>query len=311
MANSVRLTSNNKHTLLNERYRPTTLDGYVGNEQLKTTIAKYLEQNDIQNYLFHGQAGTGKTTLAKIVINNLDCESLYINASDERGIETIRDKVVGFASVASFKPLKVVILDEADFLTIQAQASLRNVIETYSKSTRFILTCNFIERIIDPLQSRCQTFKIQAPTKSDVAKHLVNILETEKTSFDLEQIKSLVNQYYPDIRKMLNTIQASTIDNTLSLDKSTLTSTSYMSDVLKELTLDKPNYTNIRQIIADAEVSDFDGLHRYLFDNSNQFLPNKQGTVAMIINEHQYQSNFRIDKEINTMSLIQNLINNK
>ena len=311
MANSVRLTSNNKHTLLNERYRPTTLDGYVGNEQLKTTIAKYLEQNDIQNYLFHGQAGTGKTTLAKIVINNLDCESLYINASDERGIETIRDKVVGFASVASFKPLKVVILDEADFLTIQAQASLRNVIETYSKSTRFILTCNFIERIIDPLQSRCQTFKIQAPTKSDVAKHLVNILETEKTNFDLEQIKSLVNQYYPDIRKMLNTIQASTVDNTLSLDKSTLSSTSYMSDVLKELTLDKPNYTTIRQTIADAEVSDFDGLHRYLFDNSNQYLPNKQGTVAMIINEHQYQSNFRIDKEINTMSLIQNLINNK
>ena len=311
MANSVKLTSNNKHTLLNERYRPTTLDGYVGNEQLKTTIAKYLEQNDIQNYLFHGLAGTGKTTLAKIVINNLDCESLYINASDERGIETIRDKVVGFASVASFKPLKVVILDEADFLTIQAQASLRNVIETYSKSTRFILTCNFIERIIDPIQSRCQTFKIQAPTKSDVAKHLVNILETEKTSFELEQIKSLVNQYYPDIRKMLNTIQASTVKNTLNLDKSTLVSTSYMSDVLKELSLDKPNFTNIRQIIADANISDFDELYRFLYDNSDQYLPNKQGTVAMLINEHQYQSNFRIDKEINAMSLIQNLINNK
>ena len=311
MANSVRLTSNNKHTLLNERYRPTTLDGYVGNEQLKTTIAKYLEQNDIQNYLFHGQAGTGKTTLAKIVINNLDCESLYINASDERGIETIRDKVVGFASVASFKPLKVVILDEADFLTIQAQASLRNVIETYSKSTRFILTCNFIERIIDPIQSRCQTFKIQAPTKSDVAKHLVSILETEKTKFDLEQIKSLVNQYYPDIRKMLNTIQASTVDNTLSLDKSTLVSTSYMSDVLKELSLDKPNFTTIRQIIADAETKEFDELYRFLYDNSNQYLPNKQGTVAMLINEHQYQSNFRIDKEINMCSLLQNIINNK
>ena len=305
------LTSNKKHTLLNERYRPSTLDGYVGNEQLKTTIAKYLEQNDIQNYLFHGQAGTGKTTLAKIVINNLDCESLYINASDERGIETIRDKVVGFASVASFKPLKVVILDEADFLTIQAQASLRNVIETYSKSTRFILTCNFIERIIDPIQSRCQTFKIQAPTKSDVAKHLVNILETEKTNFDLEQIKSLVNQYYPDIRKMLNTIQASTVDNTLSLDKSTLSSTSYMSDVLKELTLDKPNYTTIRQTIADSNTSEFDELYRYLFDNSDKYLPNKQGTVAMIINEHQYQSNFRIDKEINMCSCLQSIINQK
>ena len=311
MANSVRLTSNNKHTLLNERYRPTTLDGYVGNEQLKTTIAKYLEQNDIQNYLFYGLAGTGKTTLAKIIINNLDCDSLYLNASDERGIETIRDKVVSFASVASFKPLKVVILDEADFLTIQAQASLRNVIETYSKSTRFILTCNFIERIIDPLQSRCQTFKIQAPTKSDVAKHLVNILEAEETSYDLEQIKALVNQYYPDIRKMLNTIQASTVNNTLNLDESTLVSTSYMTDVLWELTTDKPKFTEIRQIIADADVKDFDELYRFLYDNSDKYLPNKQGTVAMLINEHQYQSNFRIDKEINAMSLIQNLINNK
>ena len=311
MANSVRLTSNNKHTLLNERYRPTTLDGYVGNEQLKTTIAKYLEQNDIQNYLFYGLAGTGKTTLAKIIIYNLDCDSLYLNASDERGIETIRDKVVSFASVASFKPLKVVILDEADFLTIQAQASLRNVIETYSKSTRFILTCNFIERIIDPLQSRCQTFKIQAPTKSDVAKHLVNILEAEETSYDLEQIKALVNQYYPDIRKMLNTIQASTVNNTLNLDESTLVSTSYMTDVLWELTTDKPKFTEIRQIIADADVKDFDELYRFLYDNSDKYLPNKQGTVAMLINEHQYQSNFRIDKEINAMSLIQNLINNK
>ena len=309
MANSVRLTSNNKHTLLNERYRPTTLDGYVGNEQLKTTIAKYLEQNDIQNYLFHGQAGTGKTTLAKIVINNLDCESLYINASDERGIETIRDKVVGFASVASFKPLKVVILDEADFLTIQAQASLRNVIETYSKSTRFILTCNFIERIIDPLQSRCQTFKIQAPTKSDVAKHLVNILETEKTNFDLEQIKSLVNQYYPDIRKMLNTIQVSTQDNNLKLDKDALVSNNYMTKVVEELSKSSPKFNEIRQIIANANVKDFEVFYRFLFDNASDFAPGKEGTVAIHINEYSFQSNFRIDKEINCMALIKQLIN--
>ena len=153
------------NSLLVEKYRPSKLENYVGNETIKKSISKYLEQNDIQNLIFYGPAGTGKTTLAKIIVKNLDCDHLYINASDERGIETIRDKVQGFASVASFKPLKVVILDEADFLTIQAQASLRNIIETFSRTTRFIMTCNFVERIIDPLQSRCQVLKIIPPTK--------------------------------------------------------------------------------------------------------------------------------------------------
>ena len=151
------------HSLLVERYRSKTLDKYVGNEQIKTKLQTYIDQNDIQNFIFYGPAGTGKTTLAKLLVNNLDCSHLYINASDERGIETIRDKVSSFASTMSFSPLKVVILDEADFLTIQAQASLRNVIETFSRTTRFIMTCNYIERIIDPLQSRCQVLKIVPP----------------------------------------------------------------------------------------------------------------------------------------------------
>jgi len=168
------------NTLWVEKYRPDILENYVGNENLKETISKYIEQNDIQNLIFYGPAGTGKTTLAKLLVKNIECDFLYINASDERGIETIRDKVSGFASTMSFKPLKVVILDEADFLTIQAQASLRNVIETFSKSTRFILTCNYIERIIDPLQSRCQTLKIVPPSKADVTRHICKILTNEE-----------------------------------------------------------------------------------------------------------------------------------
>lgn len=298
-----------QHTLLNEIYRPNDLENYVGNATLKASIGKQLEQNDIQNYLFYGPAGCGKTTLAKIIINNLDCESLYINASDERGIETIRDKVVGFSSVASIKPLKVVILDEADFLTIQAQASLRNVIETFSRTTRFVLTCNFVERIIDPIQSRCQTFKVVPPTKKEVAVHIAGICDKESIGYEAPAIGELVNKYYPDIRKMLNTIQSSTVDGHLQLDDSLLVSSGYMNSVLEELK--QGNFKNIRQIIADSGVNDFEELFRFLYDNASEYMPGKEGTVAILINDHLYKSNFRIDKEINLMSLIQNLINNK
>ena len=301
----------NINSLLNEKYRPVKLEDYVGNKSLKDSIAKQLEQNDIQNYLFYGPAGTGKTTLAKLITKNLDCDALYINASDERGIETIRDKVSGFASVASFKPIKVVILDEADFLTIQAQASLRNIIETFSRTTRFILTCNYIERVIDPLQSRCTTFKVVPPTRKQVAVHLAGICDSESISYEPTAIGKIVNKYYPDLRKMLNTIQASNIENKLILDDSLLVSTSYLSAILTELKKDKPKFNTIRQIIADSNVDDFEEVFRFLYDKADEYLPGKAGTVAILINEHQYKANFRIDKEINIMSLINNLINNK
>ena len=302
-----------ENSLLVEKYRPSKLENYVGNENIKKSISKYLDQNDIQNLIFYGPAGTGKTTLAKLCIQNLDCDHLYINASDERGIETIRDKVQGFASVASFKPLKVVILDEADFLTIQAQASLRNIIETFSRTTRFIMTCNFVERIIDPLQSRCQVLKIVPPTKKDVAKHLNWILQQESIEHDINDLVPLVNQYYPDLRKCINTIQLSTQDNTLKLDHSILVSSNYIDKVINELSKGNKvsSFNTIRQIIADANVDDFDELFKALYERASEYSPGKEGTASILINEHQYKANFRIDKEINTMSLIQNLINNK
>ena len=296
------------HTLLVEKYRSKTLDSYVGNEHIKKTIEQYLGQNDIQNLIFYGPAGTGKTTLAKLIVNNLNCDYLYINASDERGIETIRDKVSGFASTASFKPLKVVILDEADFLTIQAQASLRNVIETFSRTTRFIMTCNYVERIIDPLQSRCQVLKIIPPSKKEVAVHLASVMATEGTAYEMEDLKTIVNQYYPDLRKCLNTIQLSTQNQKLVIDKSVLVSSNYMTLILKELSNAKPKWREIRQIIANANVSDFEELYRYLYDNAHVYASGREGMVAIFINEYSYQSNFRIDKEINCMGLIVKLI---
>ena len=302
--------ASSENSLLVEKYRPSKLENYVGNENIKKSIAKYLDQNDIQNLIFYGPAGTGKTTLAKIIVANLDCDHLYINASDERGIETIRDKVQGFASVASFKPLKVVILDEADFLTIQAQASLRNIIETFSRTTRFIMTCNFVERIIDPLQSRCHVLKIVPPTKKDVARHLAWVLDQEKIRYEMQDLVPLINQYYPDLRKCINTIQLSTIDNDLKLDQSILVSSNYIDKVINELS-NKANFKTVRQIIADANVDDFDELFKSLYTKASEYLPGKEGTASILINEHQYKANFRIDKEINIMSLIQQIINNK
>tara|TARA_R110000772_G_scaffold35427_5_gene85392 strand:+ start:270 stop:1184 length:915 start_codon:yes stop_codon:yes gene_type:complete len=297
-----------EHSLWVEKYRSPDLNTYVGNETIKKIIQQYLDQNDIQNFIFSGPAGTGKTTLAKLIVNNLDCDYIYINASDERGIDTIRDKVSGFASAASFKGIKVVILDEADFITIQGQAALRNVIETYSRTTRFILTCNFVERIIDPLQSRCQVLKIVPPSKADIAKHVANIIEQENVEYEIDDIKLLVNQFYPDLRKMLNTAQLSTQENKLVIDKSIIVSSNYTAQVLKELIKPKPSWNEIRQIIANANIQDFEELYRFLYDNASTFTSGNEGMVAIYINEYSYQANFRIDKEINIMALIAKLI---
>ena len=295
------------NTLLVEKYRPTVLQDYVGNEQVKETIQKYLDQNDIQNFIFYGPAGTGKTTLAKLIVKNLNCDHLYINASDENGIDTIREKVKGFASAASWNGIKVVILDEADFITINGQAALRNVIETFSRSTRFILTCNFIERIIDPIQSRCQVLKIVPPSKSVIAKHLADVMGKESISHNIKEVATIVNKNYPDVRKMLNTIQLSNQDGKLKIDESVLASNNYTKEVLKELTQTK-NWIKIRQIIADSGIKDFEELYRLLFEHISVYAKDKEGSVTIILNEHLFQANFRIDKEINIMSAIAKII---
>jgi DNA polymerase III delta prime subunit len=306
-----------ENSLFVEKYRSKTLDEYVGNEQLKQIVHQYLKNNDLQNLLLYGTPGTGKTTLAKLIVNNFDCDYLYINASDERGIDTIRDKVQGFASSASFKPIKIIILDEADFLTIQAQASLRNIIETYSRTTRFILTCNYLERIIDPLQSRCQVLKITPPSKKEVAQHISTILEQENINYKLEDLALVVNKHYPDIRKILNTCQVNNVDGVLKIDKTVLASNSYKDGVLKELkSPSKPSFKNIRQILADSNLDDFEEIYRFLYDNLDEYGNNDlaKAMIVIEIESYMYHANFRIDKEINVMALLASIlkiINNK
>jgi len=166
-----------------EHYRPNSLNEFIGNEQVKNKIQEYIDSGTLQNLLLFGPAGVGKTSLAKLVVKNLDADYLYINASDERGIDTIREKIIPFASSMGFKNIKIVILDEADYLTPQAQATLRNTIETFSANCRFIFTCNYLDRIILPLQSRCVSFNILPADKKAVGKHVMEICDKENISY--------------------------------------------------------------------------------------------------------------------------------
>lgn len=303
--------SNNENSLWVERYRPSGLEGYVGNEHIIQKVNIYIENNDVPHLLLHGDAGTGKTTLAKIIVNAIDCDYLYVNASDERGIDTLREKIRGFAASVGFKTWKVVILDESDYLTRDAQAALRNLMETFSKSTRFILTCNYPEKVIDPIQSRCQTFEIIPPTKKDVAKRLNDILINEGIQFEMQDLAVIVNSGYPDIRRVINAAQRQVINGRLVIDKQSSIESTYSEkivDILKSGVDTKSKFTQIRQILADSKVRDYTKLYSTLYERVDEYAGNKVGTTIVNIAEAQYKDSLVVDKEINVMAMFVNIL---
>ena len=289
-----------------EKYRPQVLEDYVGNEVIKNKIADYLKQGSIQNLLFHGVAGTGKTTLAKLIAKNLNCDLLYLNASDERGIDTIREKIIPFASSMSFNDVKIIILDEADYLTPQAQATLRNIIESCSKTTRFILTCNYLERIISPLQSRCQTFEITPPSKQEVNYKCQDILTKEKILFYDNNIEDVINTHYPDIRKIINTLQGSVVEGQIKIDDTSLKNTQLGDKIIEELSK-KSKLSIIRHILADSGAREFDGLFKILYDDVSKYT-NKEGEAILIIAKYQYEYTFVLEKEICIAAMLNKLL---
>lgn len=291
------------HSLWVERYRPATMEKYIGNETVKETFAQFIKKGDIPHVLLFGPAGTGKTSLAKLLTKNINCDVMYINASDQSGIDDVRVKMKDYACSAGFKPLKVIILDEADRLSRDAQGALRNMLETYSAHTRFILTCNFVEKMIDPITSRMQSFEIKPVSKKDVAIRLVEILQTENVSFTQDDIIFIVNTYYPDIRKVINFAQQSTLtepDGTLKLKISK--ENAVEMDLLTKLVdlIKIPNkpgvFDEIRQMTTEFDVGSLETVYRYLFDKVEEYAKGKEALIIYELADSIYQSELVIPK---------------
>jgi replication factor C small subunit len=305
-----------EHTLWVEKYRPDSLESYIGNEHLKSKIKLYLENGDLPHLLLYGRAGTGKTTLAKLLVNNIECDHLYINASDENSVDVVRNKVRNFASTIGFKDMKVIILDECDYITPNAQAALRNLMETFSKHTRFILTCNYVERIIDPIQSRCQSFQIVPPSRKEVAVHLTSILKEEEADFQMDDVATLVNGGYPDIRRVINFAQRQIVDGKLSIDQNNLVAVDlnvnvFSSQIVNVLKAEskKDAFVTIRKMLADNQISDFADLFRLLYDEVDDYGKGHIAECILTIAKYQLSDAQVVDKEINAMAMLIEILN--
>ena len=260
------------------------------NKQVKIVKSNFLGSKDVYDvsldspheYLTSSGIICHNTTLAKMLVNAVSCDWIYINASDERTIDVVRDKIKNFASSAGFKPLKVIILDEFDGFLELSQRTLRSLLEVYALSTRAILTANYHERIIDPIISRCQVFELQPPAKKDVALHIINILKTENIIFTNEDLAIIINTYYPDIRKIIQFAQQYSLTGTLKLTKSTLVEYDIKNKIVEMLKVRAP-FLEIKRYVIEQNLTRFEEIYKHLFENVDKFAEGKQASVTIKI----------------------------
>jgi len=298
-----------QHILWVEKYRPAKVEDCILPDAIKKTFQEYVNRKEIPNLLLSGSAGVGKTTIAKALCEEVGCDYLVINGSDENGVDTIRVKIKSYASSMSLMGgRKVIILDEADYLTPNAQAILRASIEEFSNNCSFIFTCNFKNRIIDPIHSRCTVvdFKIngsKAKMASQFFKRVEWILEQEGVTYDKPVVAEIITKYFPDNRRILNELQRYSVSG--SIDKGILAS---VSDVqLTELinSLKAKDFAGARKWVTNNLDNDPVRIFRTMYDKLYEVLkPNSVPQMVLILAKYQYQAAFAADHEINLMACL-------
>ena len=287
-----------------EKYRPSILDDYICSDEQKLFISQIIETQEIPNLIFYGNAGTGKTSLSKILIKHIDCDNLYINASDQRGIDIVRELIINFCEHKSIHKYKIILLDEGDQLTSAAQAALKEIIEKYSNYVRFIFTTNNIGKIINPIQSRCQVFEIK-PTdknKNNIYIKLIKILKNENIKYNKEDIINIITKNYPDIRKCINTLQQNSINNELSYDKNIdKNTTDKIIEKIKE-----NDFEGIREIIYSETTESLILLYE---DITNRYLEfTDDPTIFIYSSQYMWQHISVINKHINFLAFINSIL---
>lgn len=301
--------------LWSEKYRPHKISDCILPEDLKQTFQKFVDLKSIPNLLLSGGPGVGKTTVAKAMLDEMDNDYIIINGSMNGNIDTLRNEIRNYAATVSFtSDRKYVILDEADYLNANStQPALRNFMEEFSSNCGFILTCNFKNRIIAPLHSRCSVvdFKINGKEKASLAKdfmqHISMILEAENVEYDKKVVAELIMKYFPDWRRLLNELQRYSING--KIDTGIL---AQVSDVnLKDLTtmLKNKDFTAMRKWVATNNTLEPSVLFRKLYDSACETIEqNSIPQLVLIISEYQYKSAFVVDQEINTAACLTNIM---
>jgi DNA polymerase III delta prime subunit len=302
---------NKEDTLLwCEKYRPRKISDCILPDTIKNTFQTYVDKDEIPNLILTGSAGVGKTTVAIAMCEEAQCDYIMINGSDESGIDTLRVKVKGFASAVSLMGgRKVIIIDEADYLTPASQAAFRGVIEEFAGNCSFIFTCNFLNRIIEPLHSRCAVidFKLTGAQKKEMASQFMNrirnILSNENIKYDPKVLVELIMKFFPDYRRILNELQKYSVGG--KIDVGIL---AQISDVtLTELIsyIKAKSFKDIRKWVGLNANSDPNKILRDIYDKLNDILkPESVPTAILLLGKYQYQSAFVADQEINTMAML-------